>query len=93
MCLIPIDTRYEVEVPKAVNNHYNIGALDYGQSGSCVDPEWLIGKVVAQKGHTARWDAMIGRIGVVSHHLRSFLGAIKLTVLRVFVCGVEYFDV
>ena len=25
--------------------------------------------------------------------LRSLLGAIRLTVLRVFVCGVEYFDV
>ena len=36
---------------------------------------------------------MFGRIGVVSHHLRSHLGAIKLTVLRVFLCGVEYFDV
>ena len=41
----------------------------------------------------ARWDAMIGRISVVSHHLRSLLSAIKLSVLRVFVCGVEYFDV
>ena len=36
---------------------------------------------------------MIDWIGVVSHHLRSLLGAIKLTVLRVFVCRVEYFDV
>ena len=33
--------------------------------------------MVAQQGHTARWDAMIGRIGVVSHHLRSLLGAIR----------------
>ena len=48
---------------------------------------------MARKGCAARWDAMIGWIGVVSHHLRSLLGAIKLTVLRVFVCGVEYFDV
>jgi hypothetical protein len=48
---------------------------------------------VAQKGRTARWVAMIGRIGVVSHHLRSLLGAIKLTVLHVFVCGIEYLDV
>ena len=45
------------------------------------------------KGRTARWDAMTGRIGVVSHHLPSLLGANKLTVWRVFVCGVEYFDV
>ena len=64
-----------------------------GQSGSCVDLKWLIGKVMARKGHTTKWDAMIGRIGVVSHHLPSLLGAIKLTVLRVFVCWVEYFDV
>ena len=43
---------------------------------------------------TTKWDAMIGRIGVVSHHLRSLLGAIiKLTVLRGFVCGVDYFNV
>ena len=53
-----------------------------------VDPKWLIGKMVAQKGRIARRDAMIGWIGVVSHHLRSLLGAIKLTVLRDFVCGV-----
>ena len=45
------------------------------------------------KGCNARWDAMIGRIGFVSYYLRSLLGAIKLIVLRVFVCGVEYFDV
>ena len=44
-----------------------------------------------QKGCIARWDAMIGHIGVLLHHLRSHLGAIKLTVLRVFVYGVEYF--
>ena len=45
------------------------------------------------KGRTPRWDAMIGRIGVVSHHLRSLLGAIKLNVLHVFVNGIKYFDV
>jgi hypothetical protein len=39
------------------------------------------------------WDAMIDQIGVVTHHLRSLLGAIKLTILRVFVCGVENLDV
>ena len=48
---------------------------------------------MARKGCIARWDAMIDRIGVVSHHLRSLLGAVKLSVLRVFVYGVEYFDV
>ena len=58
-----------------------------------MDLKWQIGKVVARKGRTARWDAMIGRIGVVSHHLQSLLGVIKLTVLRVFVYGVKYFDV
>ena len=68
------------------------GALDWGQSGSHADPKWLFGKVVARKGRTTRCDAMIGWIGVVSHHLRSLLGAIKLTVLHVFVCRVEYFD-
>ena len=69
------------------------GPLNRGHSDSCADPKWLIRKVVARKGRTARWDAMIGRIGIVSHHLRSLLGAIKLTVSRVIVCGVEYFNV
>ena len=36
---------------------------------------------------------MIGWTCVVSHHLRSLLGAIELTVLCAFVCKVEYFDV
>ena len=48
---------------------------------------------MARKGRTVRWDAMIGRIGIVSHHLRSLSGAIKLTVLRVFVYGIDYVDV
>ena len=48
---------------------------------------------MARKGRTAWCDAMIGRIGVVSHNLQSLLGAIKLTFLHVFICGVEYFDV
>ena len=48
---------------------------------------------MAQKGRTATWDAMIGQLGVVIQHLPLFLGAIKLTVLCVFVCGVDYFDV
>ena len=37
-----------------------------------------------RKGRTTKWDAMIDQIGVVLHHFRSLLGAIKLTVLRVF---------
>ena len=49
--------------------------------------------MVVRKACTARWDVMIGRIGLVSHHLRSLLGVIKLIVLRVFVCGVEYLEV
>ena len=45
--------------------------------------------MVARKGSTTRWDAMIGQIGIVSHHLGSHFDAIKLTVLPVFICGVE----
>ena len=52
------------------------GALDYGHSGSYADSKWLIEKVLAREERTARWDAMIGQIGVISHHLRSLLGAI-----------------
>jgi hypothetical protein len=48
---------------------------------------------MAQKGCSDRWDAIIGHIGVVSHHLQKLLGAMKLTILRVFVCGVENLDV
>ena len=48
---------------------------------------------MARKGRIARWDAMIGRIGVVFTPLAITLGAIKLTVLHVFVCGVIYYDV
>ena len=48
---------------------------------------------MARKVRTARWDARIGRIGVVSHVLRSLLSAINLTVLLVFVYELEYFDV
>ena len=35
---------------------------------------------------------MIGWIGVVSHHLQSLLGDIKLTILCAFVCRVRQFD-
>ena len=39
-----------------------------------------IGKVMARKGCIARWDAMIGKIGVVSHHVQSLWVALMLTV-------------
>ena len=35
---------------------------------------------------------MIGRIGTVSHHLRSLLGTIELTILCAFIRKVGYFD-
>ena len=35
---------------------------------------------------------MIGRIGVVSHHLRSLLGVNKSIILCAFICRVGYFD-
>ena len=37
-------------------------------------------------------DAMIGQIGVVSHHLRSLLGVIELIISCAFICRVGYFD-
>jgi hypothetical protein len=37
-------------------------------------------------------DVVIGRIHVVSHHLRSLLGAIELIVSFAFLCRVGYFD-
>ena len=49
-------------------------------------------KVMAQKGCSDRWDALIGWIGVVSHHLQSLLGVIELIVWCVFICRVGYFD-
>ena len=48
--------------------------------------------MVVRKGCGGRWDAMIGQIGVVSHHLRSLLGAIELTILCVVVCREGYSD-
>ena len=33
------------------------------------------------KGCSHRWDGVIGCISVVSHHLRSLLGAIELAIL------------
>jgi len=35
---------------------------------------------------------VIGWIGLVSHQWGSFMGAIELTVVYVFVCKVGYFD-
>ena len=49
--------------------------------------------MVARKGRIVAWDAMIGQIGVISHGLQSLLGAIKTTILLVFICGVKYKDV
>jgi hypothetical protein len=45
-----------------------------------------------RKGCSDRQDAMVGRIGPVSHHLGSLLGAIELTVSCAFVCRVGYLD-
>ena len=36
-------------------------------------PKWLIKKMLARKGCDERMDAVIGRRGHVSHHLRSIL--------------------
>jgi hypothetical protein len=36
-------------------------------------------------------NAMVGHIGLVSHHLRSLLGAVQLTVSCACVCKVESF--
>jgi hypothetical protein len=48
-------------------------------------------KMVAQKRCSDRWDAVVGRIGHVSHHLGSLLGAIdEFTILCAFVCRVGY---
>ena len=46
----------------------------------------VILNAVVQKGCSEWWDGVIGRIGVVSHHLRSLLGAIELTASCAFVC-------
>ena len=54
---------------------------------------WLIVKVVAQIGCDDKLDAVIGRIGHVSHHLESHLGVIESTILYAFVCRVGYFNV
>ena len=46
-----------------------------------MDPTWLIIKVMVPKGCCDRWDAMIGKIGVVSYHLQSFLELIILCAM------------
>jgi hypothetical protein len=51
-----------------------------------VDPHGFVVRVVAQKGCSDWADKCY------SHHLRSVLGAIELTILCVFLCGVRYFD-
>ena len=52
-----------------------VGVLGLEYNDSHVDPKWLIVKWWPKK------DATIGRIGLVSHHLGSLLGAIELNVL------------
>lgn len=47
---------------------------------------------MARKEYSDMWDVMIIRIGVVSHHLRSLLGATRLNILHTFVYLLEYFD-
>ena len=74
-----------------VNAHYWC-TRTRGKNDSCVDSKRLIVKVAASKGCRDRWDAVIGWIGVVSHHLWSLLGAIERTILCAFVCRVGYFD-
>jgi hypothetical protein len=54
--------------------------------------KWLIVKLVAPKGHNDRPDEVILWIGLISHHLGSFLGVIELIILCAFVCRVRYFD-
>ena len=50
-----------------------------------MDPKWLIVKVLACKGYSDRWDAMVGRIGAITQHLRSLLDDIELIILCAFV--------
>ena len=46
-------------------------------------PNWLVVKEMGHKGCSDR-DAVIARVGHVSHHLGSLLGAIELIVLCTF---------
>ena len=57
-----------------------------------MDPKSLVVKVAASKGCNYKQNGMIGWIGHVSHHLRSLLGVIELTILCAFVCKVGCFD-
>ena len=61
-------------------------------TGSCMDPKQLIIKVVAPNGCIDRPYALMGQIGLVSHHSGSLWGVIELHVLCAFVCRVGYFD-
>ena len=59
-----------------------IGALDQGASDSWVDPKWLIIKVMAWKGCSDhRPDVVMEHMNLVSHRLKSLLGAIELIIL------------
>jgi len=49
--------------------------------------------VARKKCSSDRLDAMIGLIGLASHHLESLLGAIKWHVLCVFVCTWKGFNI
>ena len=55
-------------------------------------PKWLIIKVVASNECNYNPNAMINWISHVSHHLRSLLGGIELTILCAFVFKVRHFD-
>ena len=57
-----------------------------------MDPIWLVVIVVTQRVCNDRWEVPNDQIGVVSHHLRSLLGGLELTVLYAFLYRVGYFD-
>ena len=48
-----------------------------------MDPTRLIIKVVVQKGSNDKPYAMVSKIGFVSYHLGSLLGALELTIFCV----------
>ena len=43
-----------------------------------MNTKWLILKVLVHKRCSFEWDGVTSRIGLVSHHLESLLGAIEL---------------
>ena len=79
------------KVGETENSEWSLPVHSTKGYDSCVDSKWLIVKVVVQKGCSDRWEAMIGHIGVVSHHLWSLLGVIELTILCAFVCNMGCF--